>query len=140
MLRLQDPMVFEERLHEPDLAHYYENFDASDWLSDDRNVVLAEEGSIGVFEYNIPRVFTAHYMFRKHRGKDAKALSLDMLREMRHKYDAKVIRGIIEVENRASRWMTRQLGFTSYGIEETKVGPCEIFCMDLDERFKGDNE
>jgi len=140
MDRLQDPMVFEERLHEPDLGDYFEKFNAFEWMADERNIVFLEGDSLGVFEYDIPHVYTAHYMFRSHRGKEAKELSLNMLRKIKNEHDAKVIRGIIEVDNRASRWMTRQLGFKSHGIVDTIVGPCEIFTMNLNERFSEEDK
>lgn len=132
MERVIDPEVFDPRLHEPDLAHYYETFDTAEWLGDTRNVVLKEGGSFGVFEYNLPGVYTGHYMFKEHRGKDAIRLSNDMLEAVKTEYGAKLIRGIIEVENRASRLLTRKLGFESYGVVDTRAGPCEIFMMNLD--------
>jgi len=137
MHRTKDVESFDARLHEPDLGRYYENFDTASWLGDDHNVVFQEGDSFGVFAYEMPHVYTAHYMFRKeHRGKEARELSLKMLREMRKTYGAYTIRGLIDVDNRPSRLMTRLLRFTSYGIIEGHHGPCEIFCLDLNERFK----
>lgn len=110
------------------------NLDVEKWLANEKNVaIVSEDGSVGMFEYERPGIYTGHYFFTlQMRGKRAKSLALEMLSEM---YDrgAELIRGLTPLQNLAARWMTRQLGFTSHGVVTTLVGPCEIFIQTRDE-------
>lgn len=100
------------------------------WLAAPENVALVckENGSVALFEYFAPAVYTGHYFFTHAcRGKAAKELANIMLVEAFG--FANVIRGLVPLQNLASRWMTRQLGFTSYGAITANEGPCELFIM-----------
>lgn len=111
-----------------------DEFDPVVWLKDDRNVALQAGESFGIFQYEIPGVYTGHYFFSmRDRGKRAKALALEMLDEFFENYDVKVLRGLTPLQNRAARWMTRQLGFQSFGAVTTLAGPCELFIMTRDQ-------
>jgi hypothetical protein len=133
MIRLTDPEVLMARLAKPDVDKYNDGFDAVAWLSDRDNVALQEGDSIGIFVYNYPGVYTGHYFFSEHRGKEAKSLAIKMLSEMNKTHGAKLIRGITELDNRPARWMTRQLGFKSYGLIEDHGRKCELFMKNFNE-------
>lgn len=110
-------------------------FEAGPWLSDLSNIALTDgKGSFGLFTYEYPGVYSAHYFF-KVSGKEALDLAMDMLTEMFVNRQAEAIRGLVPSERMDVRWMTRQLGFTSYGEVDTNVGPCIIYICSLDEFF-----
>ena len=111
--------------------------DVDRWLAADENVALidTETGSIAMFEYLSPEVYTGHYFF-SHQARGRKAIDLGkaMLWVAFSKF-AKVIRGMTPLQNRAARWMSRQLGFISYGAVSPIEGPCELFMLTRDEFF-----
>lgn len=112
--------------------------DVNSWLADPDNIafVQEEDGSVGLFGYEYPGVYTGHYFFSsKTRGRNAKALATALLHEMFVNRGAKVIRGLTPLTNQAARWMTRQLDFESHGIVLTEVGPCELFILTSDMYF-----
>lgn len=111
------------------------DFDFEEWVEDENNVALEEGDNIGVFEFEYPGVFSGHYFFATARGRKAKDLAIRMLTEMFSQHGARTIKGMTPVENKAARWMTRQLGFKSYGVFDTPVGDYELFCITLDEFF-----
>jgi len=39
------------------------------------------------------------------------------------------MRGYTPVDNRAARWINRQLGYTSYGVLSQLNPPCELFIV-----------
>lgn len=115
-----------------------ENFDPVKWLDETDNVAFVQETdrSIGLFEWEYPGLYTGHYFFQPEtRGKAAKALAQEMLSEIFLNYGAKVVRGLTPHTNQAARWMTRQIGFQSYGGVDTEYGPMELFIITLDRFF-----
>lgn len=88
-----------------------ENIEA--WVNNRNNIMLEHEGSIALFTYEYPGVYTGHYLFSV-KGKEAIELSHKMLNEIFKV--AVVIRGETPVEKKAARWMSRKVGFTSLGI------------------------
>ena len=106
-------------------------FNAEEWLNNPYNIAMAKNGSIGLFEYFSEGVYTGHYFYLV-RGKEAKKLALDMLEEAFGKF-AKAIRGLTPLQNRAARWMSRQIGFKSYGVIHDPSGPCELFILTKDD-------
>jgi len=108
-------------------------FYPEEWLSNDDNIALVDEfGNVSLFEWNYPGVYTGHYFFLV-RGKEALALSREILRIVFTGYGVKVIRGITPLKHLGARWMTKKLGFKSYGIVHTPNGPEELFVLTKEE-------
>ena len=113
-------------------------FDPEQWIKDDKNICLTDGNkNFTLFEYNSKGVVTGHYFF-VYRGKAALSLCKEMLREIfSEKYnDIKVIKGLTPLEKLGARWMNKQLGFKSYGVVFTLVGPCELVMLTKEE-WKG---
>jgi hypothetical protein len=109
-----------------------EGYDWDEWIKDTNNVVLEDSGSIGVFSYEYPGLYTGHYFFLV-KGRKAISLANEMLAEAFNEYGAKAIRGLTRTSNRPALWITRHLGFKSYGKMVSENGEHEIFCMTKDE-------
>lgn len=109
------------------------NLDCEEWLEDTKNVMLREEDSTGIFAYEYPGLYTGHYFFRV-KGREAINLAKRMLDEMFSTYSAQTIRGMTKTDNRPALWITRQLGFKSYGRIETKNGEHELFILNKEDR------
>lgn len=114
-----------------------DDFDIDEWIEDKKNVVLKEGDSLGLFEYEYNGVYSAHYAFSA-RGRAAIDLSRRMLNEMFARQGAKAIRGMTPIDNRAARWMNRQIGCTSQGVFETPVGTYELVTITLHEFYQND--
>lgn len=99
------------------------------WLDNEKNIALSDEkGNVSLFEFNQDGLYTGHYFYHC-RGKDAFDLAKSQLNEMFSNYDVRIIRGLTPVDNLGARWMSKKIGFTSYGIEDTFAGPCELFIL-----------
>lgn len=109
-----------------------EQVDAIDWLSDPVNIALEnEQGDIALFEYGLPhkKIYSGHYIF-KSRGKAAIQAARDFLDEIFNScYNISIVMGLTPVEYRAAKWLTRRIGFTSYGIEEIRGKQYELFIL-----------
>lgn len=105
-------------------------FIPEEWLANDDNVALTNEhGDVSLFEREMPGVVTGHYFFHS-RGRDAITAAEQMLREaFTGDYDIKLIRGLTPLKTLGARWLSRQLGFSSYGVVETTVGCCELVIL-----------
>ena len=109
-----------------------EKVDPIEWLSDPTNIVLENEsGDLALFEYGLPtkRVYSGHYFF-KSRGKEAIKAAKSFLDELFNScYNIGVLMGMVPIERREVKWLTRHLGFTSYGIEEACGNMYELFIL-----------
>jgi len=118
------------------VSQYRENivgFYPEDWINDTRNLAFVNEfGDIALFEWNYEGVYTGHYFFFS-RGKEALAHARQILSLVFPSYEAKAIRGIVKLTHLGARWMTKKLGFKSYGIVHTPNGPEELFVLTKDE-------
>lgn len=112
------------------------DLDVEAWLAAEENVALidADTGSVSMFEYLAPEVYTGHYFF-SHQARGRKALDLGKAMLETAFGFAKVIRGMTPLQKRAARWASRQLGFKSYGVIFPVEGPCELFMQTRDEFF-----
>ena len=108
-----------------------------EWLSDDNNIAFVDnKNNVALFEYNYPGVYTGHYFFFS-RGKEAIDVATDILKTTFTKYPVEAIRGITPLKHLGARWMTKKLGFKSYGIVHTPNGPEELFVLTRKE-WEGD--
>lgn len=105
------------------------DFNPEHWLLDERNMAFTNQhGDFALFEADIPGVYTGHYFYNS-RGKAAISFSKDVLREVfMGGHGVGVIRGMVPLYHVAARWMTRRLGFSSYGVVKTDP-PCELFLL-----------
>lgn len=107
--------------------------DPIDWLSNPDNIVLENEhGDLALFEYAFPgkkQIYSGHYFF-KSRGRQAIKAGKDFLDELFNScYNISILMGIVPVDHLAAKWITRQIGFTSYGIEEIREKEYELFIL-----------
>lgn len=125
VIRVEDPCLIEEAIG----LYPFEDIilDAKAWIDTPENFALTDDrGNIGMFETFTPGVYTGHYFF-KDKGKAAKELAIKMLAEAFE--TAEIVRGLTPVKHKAALYMTRMLGFKSYGEVDTWIGPCVIFMM-----------
>lgn len=97
------------------------------WLLDDNNYALTNGEDYCLFEMASPGVHYGHY-FCKSRGKKALEFSKECVAYMFNNA-THTIQGLTPAENRAARWMARQVGLKSYGVIETSNGPHELFIL-----------
>jgi len=126
--RLRDVRLLNDLLRRPEIASLDHGFDAASWFANQSNIPLTDGSSVGLFGSCGPHVFEAHWLFVA-RGREALDLGADMLAAMFDLYGARVIKGMIPTERKASRWFTRKLGCRSLGIIETIRGPHELFML-----------
>lgn len=109
-------------------------FDASAWLSNDKNIAISDnKGNVVLFEDELPGVVQGHYFFGSARGKEAVKLSHDVLELVFDKYDIHTVFALPLDDNKPAKWMCRRVGFKSYGTVKTPVGLCEKFILTKEE-------
>ena len=106
--------------------------DPIEWLSDPANIVLEnEQDDLALFEYGLPtqQVYSGHYFF-KSRGRAAIQAGRQFLDELFNScYNIGVLMGMVPIERADVKWITRQLGFKSYGLEEARGKQYELFIL-----------
>jgi hypothetical protein len=105
------------------------DFDVIEWISDQDNIMLINSlGDVALFEHekNL-RGVTGHYYFRS-RGKPAIQAAKEFLAEV-FGLGVQSIKGLTPLTNLGARWMSRHIGFKSYGVVRTTKEPCELFIM-----------
>ncbi len=109
-----------------------EKVDVEEWLADPTNIALENEhGDLALFEYGFPlkKIYSGHYFF-KSRGRQALQAARDFLDEIFNPcYNINVITGFTPVDNKAARWISRRVGFTSHGFEEIHGKEYELFIL-----------
>lgn len=88
-------------------------FEPEAWLGGPNVALTDGEGNFGLFEYEAPGIYTGHYFYKTARGKAAFALAsemLDMMFEI-----AELIKGLTPTDHKGAVWLSKKLGFTSYG-------------------------
>lgn len=98
-----------------------------DWLESGDNYALTDGENWALFERGTDGVYTGHYFFVI-RGRSALKLGKEMLEYLFTNTDINVLRGLTPLHKLGARWLSRQLGFTSYGVVHT-YEPCELFIM-----------
>ena len=103
--------------------------DMIEWVADQKNILLINEyGDLSLFESDpTGRNVTGHYYF-KSRGRRAVQSAKEFLVEV-FDLGVQTIKGITPLNNLGARWMSRHLGFKSYGVVQTFKEPCELFIM-----------
>jgi hypothetical protein len=114
--------------------------DLETWWNDPRHVMLVDGENVGLCTYEYPGLYNAHW-FMKDRGRKAIEVGKEMIRYMFEHKDAEVIRGMIRMDYKASRWAVRQVGLRSLGVIETPHKPFdhELFYTNKKEFLKGND-
>jgi len=109
-----------------------EQVDVIEWLSDPANIVLENDnGDLAIFEYGVQanKIYSGHYYF-KSRGKQAIKAGKAFLDELFNScYNIHILIGMVPIERNEVKWMTRQLGFKSYGLQEARGKQYELFII-----------
>lgn len=103
---------------------------AEEWLSLPTNIALTnDKGDIALFEIGFKDIYTGHYYFQS-RGRQAITAARDFLDELFNTcYNIDIILGLTPITNLAARWLTRQVGFKSYGIVHGPTSHYEMFII-----------
>jgi hypothetical protein len=107
------------------------------WITLPKCHMFVEEGTenVGIATFEYPGVYSVHW-YMKNRGRHAIDLAKAMIKNLFENYDAKVIRGVIRQNLKASRWAARQVGMKSLGMIEYKDGLNELFVTTKEEFLK----
>jgi hypothetical protein len=109
-----------------------EQVDPIEWLSKPEHIVLENEyGDLALFEYSFPikKIYSGHYYF-KSRGKQAIQSAKGFLDELFNTcYNINVVMGLVPIERKEVKWLTRRVGFTSHGLEEIHGQEYELFII-----------
>lgn len=106
----------------------YEWIDLSSFFDRPGNLAIGDERGVGLFAETEPGVFEGHYLFRCNtRGKAALHLARDIITHLFTLHDARAIVGRVPDANKASRLLSRALGFTPQGAS---VSPDGRSCVD----------
>lgn len=106
--------------------------DSIEWVANPDNIALENsDGDLALFEHAFRDrpIYSGHYFF-KSRGKAAALAAKDFLDELFNScYNINIVMGLVPTWNKAARWMTRHIGFTSYGFEEIHDKEYELFIL-----------
>lgn len=104
--------------------------DSVAWVSNLDNICLVnDQGDLALFEYGPHKQLMGHYFF-KSRGRAAIQAATDFLDEIFNScYNISVLTGLTPLDNPGARWLSRQIGFKSYGIVEYDNEPFELFIL-----------
>lgn len=95
----------------------------------EKNLMFADGENVGLATYEYPGCYTLHWYFEV-RGREALNLGAAMIKNLFDNYGAKIVRGIVRVDLKASRWAARQIGWKSHGIVRFSDGTDnEVFTM-----------
>jgi hypothetical protein len=128
IFRLTSVRVLDARIQRPDMDGLVEDLDAREWLEDPANLALTDGRNIMLFTRESDDTYRGHWLLVD-RGKDAFLAAIALLRSLLTDYGARTVYGLVPAHCRASAWFTRQMGFTSSGMEETEMGAQERFSM-----------
>lgn len=132
MYRTTDPDIISEAvsMYDDEVV----GFDPEGWIKDDRHIALTDgQGNVNLLEYIKDGVYTGH-VFYTTRGKDALDLLSKTIEQVFKEYPVRVIVGLTPEKKRGARWISRRVGFTSHGLIDTIIGPCELFIMTKETR------
>lgn len=104
----------------PAIKHFLNSDDLVDpieWVSNPVNIVLINaHGDMALFEYGIKDKYSGHYFF-KSRGRAAILAAKEFLDELFNTcYNIHILTGLVPIKHLGARWLSRQLGFKSYGV------------------------
>lgn len=104
------------------------DFSIDQWTNIKENIILKSDNEdYALFELLSPRIYEGHFMFACARGKEALKLSNNFIEILFRKYNAKLLIGLVPIDNRKTKIFTRKLKFNSLGEIDTVKGSCEFF-------------
>jgi hypothetical protein len=115
-----------------ELVSVNQDFNWEEWLDNDSNYMLTSDDDVGLATYEYPGVYTVHWFYIS-RGRKAINLAREMIGWMFENTDCQTIRGLTPVDNKAARWLAKQVGLRPYGILSFSNGDCELLIMTKDE-------
>ncbi len=121
MMRSFDPELFKAAVAPYPDVFRADGFDFEDWLNNHNNLMFEDNGSIGLFSYEYPGLYTGHWFF-KVRGTEAQSLAKKMLNEVFKNHNAKAIRGLTETCLKHASLAAKKLGFCSVGFIPGGIG------------------
>lgn len=129
--RLVDAIVNHPSIR-PTIEWGSHRIESADFLSDERNLVLADENGIAILAYREPGIYQAHLAFiPEGRGAVMLKSCRKALDSLFTEYGAKIIYAKIPNQLKASKLACRWLGFTSLGPDDT--GLQETFMLERDD-------
>jgi hypothetical protein len=104
--------------------------DFREWLDDHDNLALTnEDGDVTLFTRDTDTLVCGHLFFHC-RGRRALDTAAEMLSEaFTGPYNIKAIRALIPLQNLGARWVTKRLGFRSFGAHQSIAGPTELMIL-----------
>lgn len=124
-----------ERSYDPDILtvacspyDYHFGPDNATWLANHDNLMYVEGENVGLATFDYPGMYTLHW-FYKSRGKEALKVCKRMIEKLIAEQDVKVLRGVIHMDNKPSRFLAKRMGFQRVSIEEFLDGPNELIYM-----------
>lgn len=104
--------------------------DPIDWVANKDNIALVNEyGDLALFEKGIRNIYTGHYYFES-RGRKAITAAREFLDVLFNScYNIEVLMGLTPLTHLGARWLTRQVGFKSYGVSFVDDKPYEMFII-----------
>jgi hypothetical protein len=130
------------RIYDASLVHEASSYflssehkvDAIDWVSKPENIVLQNnKGDLALFEIGVKKVYSGHYYF-KSRGKQAIQSAKEFLDELFNScYNIIILMGLVPDEKKHVKWLSRQVGFKSYGKTNIDEKIYEMFIITKEE-------
>ena len=98
------------------------------WVNIERNLMYRLGDDVGLATYDYPGVYTVHWFF-KSKGKEALRVARIMLDYLFMKHEPEVLRALVLMENKPSRYMAKYMGFEHLSVEEFSDGPTEVMIL-----------
>lgn len=99
-----------------------------EWLKVPGNLMYRYGEDVGLATYDYPGLYSVHWFFRS-KGKEALKVTALMLDDLFTHHGAKVVRGVIHMDNKPARFLAKYLGFERISIEEFPDGPNELILL-----------
>ena len=130
--RTHDAQLIDEKTKE-----FQYDFDPYEWVDDRNNIALVnEKGDLNLFQYERPGVYIGHFFYVS-RGKEALRTAREMLEAVFSLPEVDAITGLTPEDKLGAKWLTRKLGFKSFGDINTVAGLCELFILTRSDYMKG---
>ncbi len=106
-----------------------DKIDPIEWISKPTNIALVNDnGDVSLFELDVNNVYNGHYYFQS-RGKKALLAAREFLDTAFNScYNIPLIMGLTDLTHLGARWLSRQIGFKSYGVVKADK-PYEMFIL-----------
>lgn len=108
-----------------------EGFDFNDWLLDTDTFYINIGNDYALFQDEGFGICSGHFLFTEAKGKEAISVGRKIIQSLKKEYPFTVLKGLTPENNKAAKWVSRQLGFTSLGETTNEGTQCEVFFMNL---------